>query len=66
MRASFSEDGNLILHPESNLERMACGHFVSALHRRNRPQVMVESNAAVADPVTVADIKGQQNPKDVV
>ena len=65
MRASFDDSGNLVLEPDNNLERMAAGHFVSALHRRNRPQVLVAGMTPVADPVTVAD-KGQPNLKDVV
>ncbi len=44
MRASFDSNGNLILIPETNLERMACNHFVTSMGKRNKPSILVDES----------------------
>lgn len=42
MRASFSESGDLVLRPETNLERMAAKAFVQSMRHRDKPQILIE------------------------
>lgn len=43
MLASFTESGDLLLHPETTLERMAAKAFVQSMRHRNKPQILIDA-----------------------
>lgn len=56
MRASFDNQGNLVLHPESTLERMAAKAFVLQMKTRAKPQILIDAGDGSAVPQSKASV----------
>ena len=54
----FDDHGNLVLSPSTSLERMACRAFITSMHKRQRPQILVEGDVAASG--GVPEVPGQQ------
>lgn len=72
MRATFNDSGDLVLHPETTLERMAAKQFVQSMRHRNKPQILIDAGDGSfvpqtrnGLPIVVIDEPGQQRLDEV-